>query len=241
MTSAGVRHHLSAPQNPSFETAVRRSTHLVRAAAYIRVSSKSQTLDMQRAAIERAARTRRDTITDWYSDKQSARTLARPGLEMLRQAAREGRVPRLYVFRLDRLTRSGIRDTFEVIEELRSHHCELVTVSDSFDLAGPAAEVVLAVMAWAAKMERLAINERIASARLRLEHEGRSWGRPPRLSPVERARIAELRLKGATIREIAIAMSAPRATVARALSQKVRAGPAHGRPARRRAAVAGRK
>jgi DNA invertase Pin-like site-specific DNA recombinase len=75
----------------------------VHAAAYIRVSSKSQTLDMQRAAIERAARTRRDTTTDWDSDKQSGRTLSRPGLERLRQAAQEGRVPRLYVYRLDRL------------------------------------------------------------------------------------------------------------------------------------------
>jgi DNA invertase Pin-like site-specific DNA recombinase len=69
----------------------------VRAAAYIRVSSKSQTLDMQRAAIERAAKAHRDTISDWFSDKQSARTLSRPGLERVRQAAREGRVPRLYV------------------------------------------------------------------------------------------------------------------------------------------------
>jgi hypothetical protein len=36
----------------------------MRAAAYIRVSSKSQTLDMQRDAIERAAKSRRDTITE---------------------------------------------------------------------------------------------------------------------------------------------------------------------------------
>jgi DNA invertase Pin-like site-specific DNA recombinase len=47
---------------------------------------------------------------------------------------------------------------------------------------GPEAEVILAVMAWAAKMERLAINERIAAARERLAGEGRPWGRPPRLS-----------------------------------------------------------
>ena len=76
-----------------------------------------------------------------------------------------------------------------MVEELRRHHCELVTVSDGFDLSGPAAEVVLAVMAWAAKIERLAINVRISAARTRLEAEGRAWGRPPRLSPLERTRI----------------------------------------------------
>ena len=189
----------------------------MRAAAYIRVSSKSQTLDMQRVAIERAVRAHRDTIGEWFSDKQSAGSLSRPGLEQLRQAAREGRVSRLYVYRLDRLARSGIRDTFEVVEELRRHQCELVTVADGFDLLGPAAEVVLAVMAWAAKMERLAINERIAAARVRLELEGRSWGRPTRLSPLQRARIAELRRGGATVRDIAVTMHVPRATVHRSL------------------------
>ena len=114
----------------------------------------------------------------------------------------------------------------------------VVTVSDGFDLAGPAAEVVLAVKAWAAKMERLAINERIASARFRLEQEGRSWGRPPRLSPLERARITELPRRGATIRETAIAVHAPRATVARALSHEVTPPAAPGRDARARSVLA---
>ena len=96
-------------------------------------------------------------------------------------------------------------------------------------------------MAWAAKMERLAINERIAAARVRLEQEGRSWGRPARLSPLEKARIADLRRRGKTIREIAIAVHTPRATVARALSQNPPPPARSGRPARKRAAVAARK
>jgi DNA invertase Pin-like site-specific DNA recombinase len=130
-------------------------------------------------------------ITEWYSDQQSARTPARPGLERLRQSARRGRVPRLYVYHLDRLVRSGIRDT--------------------------------------AKIERLAINARLASARLRLEQEGRFWGRPPRLTPPERVRIAALRRRGTTVREIPTAVRAARATVARWLSQKVSAKSAPGR------------
>ena len=84
------------------------------------------------------------------------------------------------------------------------------------DLNGPAAEVVLAVMAWAAKMERLAINERIAAARGRLAAEGRAWGRPPRLTSGDRKRIDQLRRAGHSIREIAVALKIPRSTVARA-------------------------
>lgn len=184
--------------------------------AYLRVSSRAQDFATQKSAIERAATARGDTITDWKSEKKSGKTLARPELDRVRAEARAGHVRKLYVFKLDRLTRSGIRDTFEVIEELRAHGCEIVSVSDGFALEGPAAEVVLAVMAWAAKMERLAINERISAARERVEAEGGRWGRPSRLSSEEIARVRELRVQGRTLRQIAVALKVPLATVARA-------------------------
>jgi DNA invertase Pin-like site-specific DNA recombinase len=193
-------------------------------AAYVRVSSKAQDLATQRAAIERAAAARSDAITTWYAEKRSARTIAREELSRLRSEVRAGKVRKLYVFKLDRLARSGIRDTFEVVEELRAHGCDLVTVADGFDLNGPAAEVVLAVMAWAAKMERLAINERISAARARLEAEGRPWGRPRRLTPAQVAAIRADKAAGRTVREIAQARKVPRSTVARALDHAGAAG-----------------
>lgn len=186
-------------------------------AAYVRVSSKAQDLGMQRSAIERACAARGDTVTAWYGEKRSGKTIIRPELDRLRVDARAGAVQKLYVFRLDRLTRSGIRDTFEVIEELRAHGVQLVSISDGFDLAGPAAEVVLAVMAWAAKMERLAINERISAARERLREQGRSWGRPSRVTGDQRTKIVALRAEGRSVRAIAIALKIPRSTVARCL------------------------
>jgi DNA invertase Pin-like site-specific DNA recombinase len=185
--------------------------------AYLRVSSRAQDHATQRSAIERAATARGDIVTSWLEEKRSGKTLARPVLDQLRAAARAGKIRRLYLFRLDRLTHSGIRDTFEVIEELRSHGVDIVSVTDGFDLNGPAAEVVLAVMAWAAKMERVALNERIAAARERVEAEGRHWGRPRRLDDHAVARAHELRRAGRSVRDIAIALKCPRSTVARAL------------------------
>jgi len=173
---------------------------------------------MQKAAIERAAKARGDAVGLWFSEQRSGRTIARPELDRLRQAAREGQFRKLYVFRLDRLTRSGIRDTFEVIEELRAHGCEVVSVTDGFSLEGPAAEVILAVMAWGAKMERLAINERISAARERIEAEGGQWGRPKRLSDADCARVRAMKLEGRTVRQISAALKIPRSTVARALA-----------------------
>lgn len=185
------------------------------AVAYLRVSSKSQDIAMQHHAIERAAAARGDLIVEWYSEKKSAKTMARPELERLRSDARAGKVRRAYVFKYDRVCRTGVRDLLNVVEELRGYGCELVAVADVVDLAGPASEMVLAALAFAAKLERAAINDRIGAARERVEAEGGSWGRPHREVDLEEAR--RLQREGKTVRQIAVALKTPRSTVARAL------------------------
>lgn len=200
------------------------------AAAYVRVSSKAQDVASQRAALERAAAARGDVLRDWYVEKQSGRTLARPILDSVRELVRRGHIRKLFVFRLDRLTRSGIRDTLAVVEELRRGGCELVTVSDGFDLGGPAADVVLAVLAWAAQMERAALGERITAARASAE----TWGRPRAAGPAEVRRVLELGVHGGVLqkwsqRQIASKVGLSRSTVAAILAEK---GPYAGARAR---------
>lgn len=194
--------------------------HARQIVGYVRVSSRSQDSRSQRRAIEQAAAARGDTIERWYSEAKSARTMQRPQLEELRRAARAGELRRLYVFRLDRLTRTGIRDTLTLVDELRRHGCDVVSIADGFDLAGPAADIVLAVMAWAAQMERQALTERIAAARERVEAAGGHWGRPRRLTDDQLRRARKLQQSGKTLRAIAMAIKVPRSTLQRALSQK---------------------
>lgn len=190
------------------------------AAAYIRVSSRGQHFDLQLHAIEAQARLRGD-ILQLYEEKRSGSQLARPELERLRQAVRAGQLKRVYVFRLDRLTRSGIKDTFELVEELRANGCELVTCSDGFDLAGPLAEPLLALMAWAAKMENHARRERQAAARERIELTGGRWGRPRRMPAEQLAEAQKLRERGKSLRQVAVALKIPLATLSRALRRTV--------------------
>ena len=189
------------------------------ASAYVRVSSASQTHALQKAAIQKAAAARGDTIATWHSDTMTGGRMDRPGLEALRARARAGEVRRIYVYRLDRLTRTGIRDTLGVVEELRAHGCELVSIADGFDLAGPAAEVVLAVLSWAAKMERAAIGERIVAARARVEAEGGHWGRPTRVTEAQLHRARALLQSGSSQRAVAVALKLPRSTIRRALAR----------------------
>lgn len=190
-----------------------------RVAAYLRVSTSAQDLATQRRAVALAARARGHEVRRWFCEKRTATKLARPELGRLRDAVRRGQVRTLYIFRLDRLTRTGIRDTLAVLAELREAGCKVITVADGFDLEGPAAEVVIAVIAWAAQMERVALGERISAARARVEAEGRTWGRPRRVSPELERRALELARNGRSVRKIAVALKVPRATLQRALTR----------------------
>lgn len=190
-------------------------------AAYIRVSSRAQDHATQKHAIERLAGARGEAIGAWYAEKQSARTMDRPELARLRQACSRGEVKTLYLYRLDRLTRTGIKDTLAILEELKAANVNVVSVSDGFDLNGPAAEIIIAVMAWASKMERLALNERIAATRERFATEGRPWGHPPSMTRQQVTTAQRMASEGTSIRKIAMALGVKKSTVGRELAKAV--------------------
>lgn len=189
------------------------------AVGYLRVSTSSQDTAAQRAAIEAAAAARGDVIAEWFEEARGGHTLHRPELGKLRAAVKAGGVARVYVFRLDRLARSGVADTFRVLGEFRARGCALVTVADSMpDMDGPWGDVVIAVLAAAAEIELVALKERLRVARERCEREGKKWGRPGRLTRSHWPLLLELQGKGYSVRKMAMSLKVPRTTVQRALT-----------------------
>jgi len=203
-------------------------------AGYLRVSSRSQTVETQRDAIQRCATARGEPVTKWFDEKRTAKALTdRPVLDALCDFIRRGGVRILYVYRIDRLSRSGIRDTFLLLENFRGAGVVVVTVADGFAMDGVASDIVLAVLAWAAQMERLAIGERIADAHTRIKSEGGQWGRPRRVDRATAKLIAEGHEDGRSVRELAIAYGIPRSTIARVLSRKPTSTPLSQPPAKK--------
>lgn len=190
---------------------------MTNAVAYIRVSSKAQDHGLQRSSIEREAKRRGDTIAAWYAEKRSAKTMQRPELDRLRADLRAGAVRKVYGFRFDRFLRTGPSDAYRFADEVHQAGAELVTVADGLHLKPGKDDLTTTVLLFAfslaAKLERAAINDRIAAARERVEAEGRSWGRPRRFTPAEEARIRELHARGMSHRAIAQKVHAPKATV----------------------------
>jgi len=183
-------------------------------AAYIRVSSKAQDHALQRDAIERKG----VKVGKWYAEKASAKTTQRVQLQKLLADARAGLFSELWVFRLDRLTRSSVSDTFKVVGELRAAGVTLhsvaegVTIKPGEDITS---DVFIFALGLAAGIERTAINDRISAARTRMAAKGEAWGRPPRMTAAERKTAVRMRDEGRTVREIASALGIPRSTVAR--------------------------
>jgi hypothetical protein len=96
--------------------------------AYVRVSSRGQDFAMQKSAIEAALP--KGTEPVWYSERLSARTNDRPELLRLVADLRMGGSTDLWVFKLDRLCRTGVGDTFRLISELRAAKVTLRAVAD---------------------------------------------------------------------------------------------------------------
>jgi DNA invertase Pin-like site-specific DNA recombinase len=187
--------------------------------AYVRVSSRTQGYEMQLHAIEQAAKARGDKIATVYAEKRSTRVKDRKELARVRADARAGELSKLYVYKLDRLTRNGMVDTITLVRELQGLGCNVVTVADGFDIHGPAGDLVMGVLGWAAELERSRINERISAAREAKEAKGEPWGHPPRMDPKLIARARKLRGEGRSIRAIAVALKIPKTIVGRVLKE----------------------
>jgi DNA invertase Pin-like site-specific DNA recombinase len=190
-------------------------------AAYIRVSSPSQDYAYQRLAIEAAARGRGEAVGRWYADVASGKSMERPELRRLRADLARGGISRLWVWRLDRLSRSGIADTLNCVNEIRSAGVTLASVADGFALEGSAGDLVLAVLAWAAQHEREKIRENQEAARARLALLGRGWGRPSH-SAETIAQVERLLEAGNTPGEIARGLQISKTSIGRIARSKTR-------------------
>lgn len=128
----------------------------------------------------------------------------------------------LLVWSLDRLSRRGIRDTFEVIEMLKDSGVLVVSVKEPwFDMRAenPFREIMLALVAWAAKFESDLKSERVKASyqRKKAKNPNASWGRKPK--PVNLDLLRRLRKEGLGYRRLAKAMGCSVGLVHKLLNQ----------------------
>ena len=143
---------------------------MTRTIAYIRVSTDKQadkgvSLDAQRAKVAAFAALYDLELVETVIDAgESAKTLARPGLQRALATIKAGKADALLVVKLDRLTRS-VRDLGELVERYFSPgKAALLSVSEQIDTRSAAGRLVLNVLASVSQWEREAIGERTSTA-----------------------------------------------------------------------------
>jgi len=120
-------------------------------AVYLRVSSDTQSTDSQEPDLKRWALAQ-DEPVQWYRDKFTGTTMARPGWQNLNAALDRREVSTIGVWRLDRLgrTASGLTTLFD---DLQARRVGLVSLKDGLDLSTPAGRLMANVLASVAQFE----------------------------------------------------------------------------------------
>jgi site-specific DNA recombinase len=116
------------------------------------------------------------TVYKTYTDPgYSGGDMNRPGLQEMIKDVKAGKVDKVVVYKLDRLSRSQ-KDTLILIEDVfLANKVDFVSVSESFDTSSPVGRAVLGLLAVFAQLEREQIKERMGMGKEARAKEGK-WG-----------------------------------------------------------------
>lgn len=202
-------------------------------AAYARVSTAGQSVDVQLARLEQLA----PGATRYVDPAVSGRLDHRPEFDRLRAAIERDQVQEVFVTKLDRLGRSarGILEFFELAER----HGVRVVVTDQgpIDTSTPVGRLVRTVLAAMAELEADLIQERTRDAirairaGIRPTRSGRPIGRPKIRTPELVAETLRLRAEGTRWADIARRLHHPAASLRKwSTAPKAPAGETPSRP-----------
>jgi len=151
---------------------------------YARVSTKDQSLDLQKDALRKAG------CKKIYSERLSGASTERPELSVLLEQLRQDDV--IVVWKLDRLGRS-LRDLVDLISMFQSIGVGFKSLQDNIDTTTPTGKLTFHLFAALSEFERDIISTRTKAGLEAARARGRHGGRPKGLSKKARdkARLAE--------------------------------------------------
>lgn len=182
--------------------------------AYCRVSTTGQTTDNQIQEIAGAgfAVASRRVVCETVSGSVAA--MERPQFAKLFDRLEPEDV--LIVTKLDRLGRNAM-DVRATVDRLATNgvrvHCLAL---GGVDLTSPAGRMTMSVIAAVAEFERDLLIERTQSGLKRAKDQGKSLGRPSKLTPTQRLEIIAKRAEGMSLGALATAYNVTRSAIQRA-------------------------
>jgi DNA invertase Pin-like site-specific DNA recombinase len=175
----------------------------MKAALYARVSTSNngQDPEVQLRELREYCERRGWTVSSEYVDVGISGTkVKRPELDRLLADAHRRRFDAVVVWKFDRFARS-VSHLLRALETFQSLGIEFVSLTEGVDTSTPMGKMVFTVLGAVAELERSLIVERVKAGLRNARAKGKRLGRPRRI--VDVSRIAALRSKGITWREIA--------------------------------------
>ena len=155
---------------------------------YIRVSKgEEQNSALQRKALEEAM------VERVFEETASGARWDRPELQRLMDQLRPDDV--VVVWKLDRLSRS-LKDLLILMERIDKAGAGFRSLTESIDTTTPAGRMMMQMVGAFAEFEREMIRERTRAGLQAARAEGRTGGRPPKLTEQQRLDIADNVLSG---------------------------------------------
>jgi DNA invertase Pin-like site-specific DNA recombinase len=191
----------------------------MKAAIYTRVSLEDgrQTAENQRQQLADFCERMGWQVVAEFTDAKSGKSMDRPGLKKMTAAASKREFDVLVFWDLSRLSRSGVADVSGLLQQLAGWGVAYRSLQESYlDSLGPFSDVVVALLASIAKLEREKIRERTLAGLARARKQGRIGGRPRADEDTKLvASVQRLRDAGKSIREIAATLDKSPTTIQR--------------------------
>ncbi len=188
--------------------------YIMRVIGYCRVSTKEQSLELQKDAIKQFAKSKGIEDVVIYEEKVSSRK-KRPELEQALKAMTKDDI--FCVYKIDRIARS-IKELEQFVEDLKVKGVTFATADGRIDLSSPSEKFTFQLLGIFAEFERNILSERTKAGLEAARARGRVGGRP-KLDDKKREQIRDLREKGSSITEIARIFELSRTTVYSVLEQ----------------------
>lgn len=154
----------------------------LKVALYIRVSTQEQANEGYSVGEQTERLTKYADAMGWavyktYVDPgYSGGNTERPGLKELIKDVEHGRIDKVVVYKLDRLSRSQL-DTLYLIEKVfLANNCDFVSMNENFDTSTPFGRAMIGILAVFAQLEREQIKERMNMGKAARAKEGKWTG-----------------------------------------------------------------
>ena len=174
-----------------------------RAVLYLRVSKQEQTVENQRAELERVAAARGWRIVGVFKDEGISGTFGREVRAqydaMLKQGV-QAKYDVVLAWDVTRLSRS-LSDLVATLDELHACGIDLYLHQQAVDTTTPAGKALFRMCGVFAEFERGMLSERVKAGLIRAKEEGKVLGRPLKIANIKA--ILQARDQGKTIRQIA--------------------------------------